>query len=228
MKKLFLVANWKSHKTVTDAHTFMINFLNKGFIEWMHKEDADSAKKVIICPPMLLLSELAKLLEHTELKVPIFLGAQDVSVFAEGAHTGEVAASELKGLVSYVIVGHSERRQEFAETDEVVAKKVSEAKRQGLEPIVCVQSKSTPVPEHVRIVAYEPVEAIGTGHPDTPEDAEDVAVSFKEQGISYVLYGGSVTPENVYDFTSLEHIDGVLVGGASLDPLSFAHIIQRA
>jgi len=231
MKKLFLVANWKSHKTIQEAHTFMTTFLNTSLIEWLHKsaESNEIVKKIVICPPFIHLPELAKMLEHSDLKISLDLGAQDLSPFSVGSHTGEVAASEIEGLVKYVLVGHSERRKDFGESDDLVAQKVRAAKKAGLEPIFCVQGKDTPVPEGVLIIAYEPVNAIGSGHPDDPEHADEIAAYFKEQKhIPFVLYGGSVTPDNVNSYTTKPHIDGVLVGGASLDPRSFSEIIQRA
>jgi triosephosphate isomerase len=231
MKKLFLVGNWKSHKTVQEAHTFMIAFLNSPFIEWLHTnaESKDKSKRIIICPPILLIPELARMLEHMDAKIPIDLGTQDISPFSVGTHTGEVAASEVVGLAKYVIVGHSERRKEFGETDELVSQKVRAARESGLEPILCVQGKDTPIPDDITFVAYEPIDAIGSGHPDDPAHAESVAEFLKEEKhIPFVLYGGSVTAENVASYTTQSHIDGVLVGGASLDPVSFSEIIQRA
>lgn len=132
-------------------------------------------------------------------------------------------------FASYVIIGHSERRKEFHETETLLEQKVQEAKISHLEPIFCVQGKTTPVPEEVAIAAYEPVRAIGSGHADTPEDANEVAQFLKDRKeIPYVLYGGSVTAENVNTFTRQDAIDGVLVGGASLDPEKFAGIVQNA
>jgi triosephosphate isomerase len=231
MKKLFLVGNWKSHKTLQEAHTFMIAFLNSSFIEWLHTntEKKGESKRIIICPPIFLIPELEKMLEQIQVKIPIDLGVQDISPFPDGPHTGEIAASEIVGLAKYVIIGHSERRKEFGETDELVFQKVKAARESGLEPIFCVQGKDTPVPEDIKIVAYEPIDAIGSGHPDDPQHAESVAAFFKEEKhIPFVLYGGSVTVENVSLYTEKPHIDGVLVGGASLDPVSFSEIIQRA
>ncbi len=209
----------------------MISFLNSSFIEWLHTnaKSKDTSKKVIICPPTLLIPELAKMIEHLQVKIPIALGAQDISPFPVGSHTGEVSASELAGLANYVIVGHSERRKEFGESDELVFQKAKEAKKSGLEPIFCVQGKDTPVPDDIKIVAYEPIDAIGSGHPDDPNHVESVVTFFKEKkNIPFVLYGGSVTSDNVFSYTGKPLIDGVLVGGASLDPMSFSEIIQRA
>ncbi len=230
MKKLFLVANWKSNKSVGDAHSFLREFLNHEFITWYHTQR--ETKRVIICPPTILLPELARMIEKSEAQTPIFLGGQDVSPFSEGPHTGEIAASQLAEFANYVIVGHSERRLELQETDELIATKVKEARRFGLEPIVCVQGKDTPVPDGVHILAYEPLDAIstaGVGKPLDPASANEVAHFFKhEKHIPYVLYGGSVDPTNVHSYTSQEDIDGVLVGGKSLDPHAFAAIVKNS
>lgn len=209
----------------------MDSFLNPSFMEWLHTYSSSDgrSKQVILCPPTFLLPILSQYLNTNRISLPISLGAQDVSPFEEGPHTGEEAASQLGEFAKYVIIGHSERRQEFGETDELVAQKVQTARAYQLEPIVCVQGKDTPVPDNVHIVAYEPLDAIGTGKPAVSEMAEEVALYFKhERHIPYVLYGGSVTPENVHSYTSQPAIDGVLVGGASLDPALFSDIIRRA
>lgn len=229
MKKLFLVANWKSNKTLSEAHSFLISFLNAEFVKWLHTNSQHETKKqIILCPSFTLLPDLAHLLSEYP-TLPIKLGAQNISAFDTGAHTGEEAAVQVAEFAQYVILGHSERRQEQGETDEIIAQKVKAAREYNLEPIVCVQGKKTPIPKNVHIVAYEPLDAIGTGHPAIPERAEEVAISLKKQHhISYVLYGGSVTPDNVHSYTSQPAIDGVLVGGASLKPDVFSEIIKRA
>ncbi len=216
MKKLFIVANWKSHKTSPEA------------LSWLHESVGQDAKEVIICPPFTLLAQMHWYIGENHLSLK--LGAQNVSPFEDGAYTGEVSAKQIKEFGEYVIIGHSERRNYFLETDELVAQKVRLALAQGLTPIFCVQGKETAIPEGVTIVAYEPVEAIGTGHPDTPENANEVASSIKaaHSGVTSVLYGGSVSPENVHNFTSMESIDGVLVGGASLDAATFTQLITNA
>ena len=162
---------------------------------------------------------------------PLLVGAQDLSPFSEGAFTGEEPAKFLKQFVDLAILGHSERRQNFGETDEMVAKKVTQALDNQIIPLVCVQGEETPVPEKVNLIAYEPIFAIGTGNPDTPENASKVAGGFKRKygspaGGLEVLYGGSVKSENVKSFLSAEFISGVLVGGASLNPEEFVKIIQ--
>lgn len=221
MKKLFIIGNWKSNKIISEA---------KEWFQAIHATDVainPEEKVVIVCPPFTLLSMTSEL----ALKNPfsLKLGSQDFSAFEAGAHTGEEPPALLKEYLKYAIVGHSERRQDLFETDELIAKKIAMAKQHGITPILCVQGVDTPIPAGVSLVAYEPVSAIGTGHPDTPENAESVAKTIKEKHhVEYVLYGGSVTGENVHSFTQLPSINGVLVGGASLHPQKFIQIIQNS
>lgn len=221
MKKLLIVANWKSNFSSVEANTWLEGFK----IEDLGLKNNE--KEIILCPPFMLLSSLKSYVVNH--KSSIRVGAQDVSPFPKGAYTGEVAADQLKEFVSYVIIGHSERRKYFHEDDQMLANKVDLSLEAGLTPIFCVQDVNTIIPKGVKIVAYEPVFAIGTGEPDSPENAEDVARAIKETAkVTTVLYGGSVTEKNVYAYTSMEHIDGVLVGSGSLDVLSFSHIITSA
>ncbi len=226
MKHLYIVANWKANKTSSEAHAWLIQFLNKDLISYLH-QSSHLKKTVIICPPFTLLSELSLLFSQYDL--PLFLGAQNVSHFPEGPHTGEESAVQLAEFAKYVIIGHSERREEFLETDELLLKKVHEAKRHMLIPIYCVRDEKDPIPEGVTIVAYEPKGAIGSGKAELPSVANSVATNIKEnKQIPSVLYGGSVTPENVHTYTSQSMIDGVLVGTASLDPILFSQIVINA
>ncbi len=231
MKKLFLVANWKSNKTLSEAHIWMQDFLSQGFASYMHvvAKHEPTDKRIVICPPFTLLSSMHDLVESSPLSLPIKLGAQNVSPFDEGAHTGEEPARILHEFVSYVLIGHSERRKQFHETDELLERKVKAAREHQIEPIFCVQGIETFVPDGVHIVAYEPSSAIGSGHPEEAKSANLVGKFFKEQrDIPYVLYGGSVTADNVHEFTTQAYLDGVLVGSASLDAKEFSKIIQKA
>ncbi len=217
-KRLWIIANWKSNKDIEEA------------LEWVSKVGPQVPKrdflKVVVCPQFLAVEEVKKAVQVGNF--PIMVGSQDLSPFPEGAHTGEEAAKDLSGLVELSILGHSERRKNFGETDEMVAEKVKQAGSQNIIPLVCVQGKETPVPEGCKLVAYEPVFAIGTGNPDTPEDANGVAESFKQKyGDLEILYGGSVTSENAKKFISQDSLSGLLIGGASLDAEEFLKVINE-
>lgn len=225
-KTIWVVANWKSNKTISEA------------LDWVSKVGPQIPKndnlKVVVCPTFSCLSELKKAIIVGNF--PISLGSQDLSPFEVGAYTGEESADLLKELVDLSILGHSERRKNFSETDEMVAKKVEQALKNNIMPLVCVQSKDTPIPEECKIVAYEPIWAIstglantpGAGKADTPEDANKMASIFKQKNNAEleVIYGGSVDSQNVAGFIDQENIHGVLVGNASLDAEEFVKICQ--
>ena len=206
----------------------MTSFEASGWLQkFMNYDLGFMNKEIIICPSFTLLPNLKSyILDH---KSAAKVGGQNISPFDEGAYTGEVNGREIKEFADYVIVGHSERRMNFSEDFGMLEKKVALAKKYNLTPIFCVQGKETQVPEGIEIIAYEPIDAIGTGHPDTPKNADDVASFFKiNQKGKYVLYGGSVTSNNVQGFTQMANLDGVLVGKGSLDPLEFLQIIKNA
>jgi len=220
MKKLYIVANWKSNKTILQAEEWFRTINNSPVT--FNKEE----KEVVVCAPFTLLPKVKELTVNC--KLSIVVGAQDVSPFDEGAYTGEVSAKLLKEFADYALIGHSERRINFNEGDEMLFKKVMLAKQYGLTPIFCVQGAETQIPSGTTMIAYEPVNAIGTGHPDTPENAQKVASFFKKNyNVQNILYGGSVTSKNIKEFTQMSDIDGVLVGGASLDAQEFYKIIQN-
>ena len=222
MAKIYIVANLKSYKNLTEAKEWLDNF--KRIKE---TEENLTDKEIIICPPFQLLFTFGSYIHDNN--IPVKLGAQNLSPFDEGAYTGEVNAQQLRDFAEYVIIGHSERRKYFNESDDMLKDKTSLALKYNLTPIFCVQGKDIYVPEDVSIIAYEPVFAIGSGNPDTPENANETAQSFKDKNGDYsVLYGGSVTSGNVANFTKMQQIKGVLVGGASLNPQEFIKIIQNA
>lgn len=221
MKQTYIIGNWKSHKSISEAKEWFAA-ISQMKSQFEHLEN----KTIVLCPPFHLLELSLSLISQYSL--PFSLGAQDVSPFEIGAYTGAIAAEQLKEFVEYVLIGHSERRQHFGDTDEAVAQKSSRALAAGLKPVVCVQGKETPVPEGVTMIAYEPVFAIGTGKADTPEDAEDVLKFFRGKGLETTIYGGSVNPENVASFTSQSSVSGVLPGTDSLDPHLFANIILNS
>ncbi len=215
---MWIIANWKSNKNISEA----LDWVSQVGPQIIKRDDLE----VVVCPTFSALSEVKKAV--TVGNFPLLVGAQDLSPFGTGAYTGEEPASLLTQLVDLAILGHCERRKNFGETDELVAKKVTQALNNNITPLVCVQDENTPVPEGCHLVAYEPVWAIGNGNPDTPENANNVAGALKEkygQDLE-VLYGGSVNPDNVKSFITQANISGVLVGNASLDAREFVKICK--
>lgn len=218
-KDIWVIANWKDNKTIAEA------------LSWVEQVGPQLGKrdnvKVAVCPTFVALEEVKKAVVVGN--YPLLVGSQDLSAKDAGPFTGEEAAKLLSGLADLAILGHSERRQNFQETDEDVAQKVKRAKDANILPLVCIQGENTPVPQGARLVAYEPIFAIGTGNPDTPENAAKVAKSLRVKwGSLEVLYGGSVTSNNAKAFLQQEDISGVLIGGASLDPQEFVRIVKVA
>lgn len=218
-KNIWIIANWKSNKSIQEA------------LDWVSLVGPEIPKKehlkVVVCPLFSCLSEVKKAIQVSNF--PLMVGSQDLSPFEIGAYTGEEPAILLSQLVEVSIIGHSERRHNFSETDEMVSKKVEQALQNNITPLVCLQGIDTPIPDSCKLVAYEPVFAIGTGNPDSPENAEDVVKSLK--GLYgddlEVLYGGSVTSGNVKSFIGQEGINGFLIGKSSLDPQEFIKIIKE-
>ena len=222
MKQIMVAGNWKSNKTVEEGKKWI-----EEFRVLSSKFKVTENVKIILCVPFTLLFPLKELI--TTYKLPLELGAQDVSPYGEGAYTGEVNGKQIKELAEWVIIGHSERRQHFGETDTVLREKVNQAKISQLKIIYCVPDAKTMVPKTVDIVAYEPVWAIGTGKTDTPENANAITETIKNQtNVTDVIYGGSIKPDNVSSFVSQPAIDGVLPGGASLSAASFSQLIVHA
>lgn len=217
-KNLWIIANFKSNKNLSEV------------LDWVGvvgpKIPRQENLKVVVCSTFTALEEVKKAVQIGN--YPLLVGSQDLSPFNSGAYTGEEAAGILKQFVDLAILGHSERRQNFSETDEMVSKKVVQSKENDIIPLVCVQADDTPVPEGCKLVAYEPVFAIGTGNPDTPENASAVAESLKNkhgQDIE-VLYGGSVSSDNCKAFVQQENLSGLLIGKASLDSTEFLKIVE--
>lgn len=215
-KKLFIAGNWKSNKTLTEAKAWMEQY-----------ERVSSDATVVLCVPYTLLSYFHD--TFSKIGTQWQLGAQNISPYDNGAFTGEVSASQVREFAQWVIIGHSERRKYFGETDAILEQKVARATEKGLNVIYCVPDQHTSVPNGVNVVAYEPVWAIGTGKTDTPENANNVIQIIKQShSVATCIYGGSVTESNVREFVAMDAIDGVLPGGASLDPKKFQALIRAA
>lgn len=227
MKKIFIIANWKLNKTKLETQKWFKEFSSANM-------QIPASKEIVICPPFTLLSEVLANIKNL-FGLTIRVGAQDVSRFIEGAYTGEVSVRQIKDFSNYVLIGHSERRRNFSESTEIVNQKIKNALEYELTPVVCVSSLNEvkSLDSSIRtskiIIAYEPIFAIGTGIPDTPENADKMAKNIKGiLGEIPVLYGGSVSKFNIKNFTNMSFVDGALVGRASLDPHEFISIIQNA
>jgi triosephosphate isomerase len=251
-RKNLIVGNWKMNAT----HLETIQMVQKLSYR-LEPKDHDRVE-VVVAPPFTSLRSAQTVIEADRLRIG--LGAQNVHWEESGAFTGEISATMLAKLsVRHVIVGHSERRQGFGETDEIVAKKAQAVAGAGMSPIVCVgetlEQREGGEAERVVVsqvagslarldpetlatssVAYEPIWAIGTGRTALPDDAGLMAEIIRQTVADKVsasaadgvrtLYGGSVNAANIRDFMAKSEVDGALVGGASLDPDSFAAIVR--
>jgi triosephosphate isomerase len=244
-REKFVVGNWKMYKTAREA---------SAYVEELIPLVEGCQTKIFLAVPFTSISTAARAAKGT----PIEIGAQNMNDAREGAFTGEIAALMLKEAgATFVLLGHSERRKIFGETNEFIQRKVVRALQDDLVPVLCIgetlvdreAGKTEEVLErqifacldgvpkeqaHRIIMAYEPVWAIGTGKIATPDIAQE-AHAFCRKALTErfgkkiadtlpILYGGSVKPNHVQDLLSEKDIDGVLVGGASLDPKTLAQI----
>ncbi len=225
----YVIGNWKSNQNITESLIWL-----DGLSALRPRFSSDLA--VILCLPFTDIAAFNHKL--ADLELPIITGSQNVSHMPPGKHTGEITANMLSELVSYCIVGHSERRQEFSETSDVVALKARYLLENSITPIVCIDLPY--LDEQVKALfnldievsrcffVYEPISAIGTGKPVDPVDANHVAgqIAFLTDNQAPILYGGSVSQDNVASFVNQSKINGVLVGTDSLEPTLFAGIIN--
>lgn len=248
MRTPLMAGNWKMYKTPAETTAW--------FDQFLPLITGSQAREVVICPTAVCLPAAVAATQASRVEI----GAQNLHWVKEGAFTGEVSGTMLAAAgARWVIIGHSERRQHFGETDDTVNKRTVAALEAGLKPIVCIgellaereagqtndvlsaqfQGGVAPLSpgQFAQIViAYEPVWAIGTGRTATPEIAQDTHAAiralirkhFGEDAAAAcrILYGGSVKPDNIKGLMAQSEIDGVLVGGASLDPAAFAAIVN--
>jgi len=245
MRKPLIAANWKMHKTNEES----IKFVDE--LKPLIKDVSDV--QVLICPPFTAIADMGK---HMEPGSNLWLGTQDIFYEEQGAYTGEICGEMLTTLgCCFAIVGHSERRNYFKESNKIVNKKLKACLKHQITPILCVGEA-----EEVRdagnheafvqeqlvqsldgveditkvVIAYEPIWAIGTGKTATPEQAQEMHAFirktltelFNDASTVRILYGGSMKPENVKELMAQEDIDGGLVGGAALKVDSFEKLIK--
>ncbi len=239
MRRIVIAGNWKMHKTQAESLEFLQTFLPE-------LENAPEDREVILCVPFTDLGVMSKNLHGTRVR----LSSQNVHWEESGAFTGEISPPMLTEVgVTYAVVGHSERRQYFGETEETVNLRARAAQQAGLTPILCVgeskQQRDAGETEAVikkqlqadlqqvdlsrLVIAYEPIWAIGTGDTCDPKEANRVMGLIRSQLSSDdvpIQYGGSVKTSNIDEIMAQPEIDGVLVGGASLDPSGFARIVN--
>ncbi len=279
MKKKIIVANWKMNNAFDEADIWLENFLKK----FSENKMALANVEAVVCPPVFLIdyidsqlldnsfAGLEKIMQEQNKKIddfseeelmdvvsaerPFLLGAQDCHYENSGSFTGDISAEMLKKTgADYVILGHSERRENHFETDDVVARKATAAMTQNLTPIICVgenkESRDSQrhlefvykqlllsLPKEVKfsrlIIAYEPIWSIGTGVVPTTEQIREMAKLIRKIATEkmkdladevFVLYGGSVNAENAQEILAIENVDGLLVGKASLDADGFVKI----
>ncbi len=243
-----IAANWKMFKTPAETRDFFTAFLPLVADHTRHE--------IVVCPPFVCIPAAAEAAKASR----VGIGGQDMYWEKQGAFTGEISAPMLLAAgCTHVIIGHSERRQYFGETDSTVNRKLELALETGLTPIVCIgevlEEREAGLTEDVLrrqcvnafrgisgakarklVIAYEPVWAIGTGRTATPQIASEAHRLIRGEAAKAlgkdlaanlrILYGGSVKPENAHALMAEEEIDGALVGGASLDPKSFAAIVK--
>ena len=244
MRRRLIAGNWKMNGQRAEGRALAQAVVDRA-------KNVPSDRDLLVCPPATLLGEIAAIIAVGR----VALGAQDCAIEERGAFTGEVSAEMIADLgCSFVIVGHSERRQFQGETDAIVAKKTVRAQAAGLNAIVCVGetaeqrdngkaldvvggqlavSLSHDCDPKALVVAYEPVWATGTGRTPSTRDIEQVhgflrralVERFKDEGAKVrLLYGGSVKPDNADEILSVAEVDGALIGGASLDANDFIAI----
>lgn len=247
--RTLIIGNWKMNLGVHESSLY-VNKLTK--LVKVHR-----SVEVVLAPTMLALQTLSLQVNYRQFK----LAAQNIYWRDQGAYTGEVSASQLRGIVQYAIVGHSERRHVFHESDKDTRGKVQAAIRNGIQPVLCVGETAgerahgeafdaihdqligglaniTSEDLEQVIIAYEPVWAIGTGDNANPQDVVEAVTSIRSQlkhlyGARaseqvMILYGGSVRPESAADYLAIPGVDGLLVGGASLDAGAFSAIVEKA
>lgn len=232
MKK-YIIANWKSNKNPKEAILWLDEVHQNFPLNSIDKLECSVCVPYIDIPYMY-----KKIKENNKIK----LGAQNISAFGDGPYTGEISGRLIEGLVSYVLVGHSERRKNYNENDQIVAEKTIRALESGITPIVCISeeveianwngfidNKIDPNKKKAIIFAFEPLNAIGTGNAEDPLAANEFINGMKQKySIEVMVYGGSVDQNNINLFLNQPSVSGILIGSASLSAEKFLKVIENA
>ncbi len=216
MKKL-VIANWKCFKTIEEG----LQWINAVGPSMPQLDNID----VVVCPSFIALDAVSRLVKEKGYSLKV--GSQTVSSLEQGAFTGEVSAKMLTGVVDFALVGHSERRSNFGETNAEMEKKLTLAKQYSIEPLLLIRGEEDTIPEGTTYFAWEPVNAIGSGSAIDAKTADDMVVHLaKGRQDLYGMYGGSVTSDNVNTYMQSPHLYGVVVGSASLDSSKFLEMLN--
>lgn len=215
----YIIANWKAHMSYQETSNWMAQFTTGDFSE------IKDQFTIIFAVPFHTLECVKRI---TDRYLFMHTASQDISRFPSGAYTGEVCAQMLYGIAEYALLGHSERRTLFQESNETILQKAKQAKTFGIEPMVCVRSDEDLIPIHTKIIVYEELTSIGTGNNKPIEDVLHMQKEIDPQNKYAFLYGGSVHASNITEYISQESIAGVCIGTASLNPQEFYATIKAA
>ncbi|NTU72633.1 triosephosphate isomerase [Candidatus Roizmanbacteria bacterium] len=221
----YFIANWKARKTYAQSIHWIHQFYH--LLEQNTRVQAALENKeisVIICPAAPFLISLEQQREHT---LGIYWGVQDISFKTEGSYTGEIPATMYQDIAHYAIIGHSERRNYFSETELLIKTKIALAIQAQLQPILCIRSPDDIFYPEVPMVAYEHTNAIGTGNNVPVEEVLNFKSQLSLTTSHKFIYGGSVTGQNSNIYLDTDQIDGLLIGGASLDPNTFFTLVAQ-
>ncbi len=219
----YLIANWKAELSPSEVKLWVSEFTSL-YQEKTDVRQAIESKKIsiIICPSYPHIMNVKTELEHKGIEI----GSQDISAHQKGKFTGEVTAKQLQSLVSWSIIGHSERRSNEHENEDQIAAKLTQCRENHINTILCVRGNLDMIHSTATMIAYEPTGAIGSGK---NEDPQQVAIMKKKCNLKPdvpFLYGGSVDEQNIPAYLETNEIDGFLVGTASLDPQQFMKLAQ--
>lgn len=219
----YIIGNWKANKSVDEVGKWVTEFTEAYQSDTQVQSLINSnLVRIIVCPSFAHLS----LVQPLSSLQGISVGSQSISAQKPGSHTGEVTGEHLQGLAEFAIIGHSERRAEAHEDDQIAAEQVKRAQESSITPILCIRGQEDQIPSGTPIVAFEPVSAIGTGSNMPVDEVLDQKNQCALPDEAAFLYGGSVKPDTAGTYLQSSEIDGLLIGGASLDPASFLAIVR--